>query len=358
MTTMRDWRQAKRFEVLAAAKKQDAEKPAPGTLAEDVALYLASVKSMPRYDQRAYHLQLWVEALGADRKRTSITAIEIQTVLENWFKNGQPVKQWTRDDHGKAYQKVVGQKAYSESEINKRRTALQRLYTALDGKSGQNPVRDVARKKEADAEPRGLMHPADMRRLIASMPDSPTKARVAVWMWTGIPPEQLEKIKAEHIDLKGKQSGIGPAVYVTRRNKGGGTTSRWQPLLPDAIEGFKLFIRWECCEKSFSRSSLNHSVKRAAKRTGLDAPNVEGFITNAYDLRHSFASMTFAQTGDERATQELLDHRDLRTTQRYTKRAVSPRVARAMDVLRKALGKKRRKKPARSKARRAKSGSR
>jgi len=49
-----------------------------------------------------------------------------------------------------------------------------------------------------------------------------------------------------------------------------------------------------------------------------------------YDLRHSFGSEMYRQTGDIRAVAELLQHATLDMTKRYTKGAVSERVSDAI----------------------------
>src|SRR6185295_12121548 len=57
------------------------------------------------------------------------------------------------------HQPVVAQEAYIElvlspSAVNKRRTALQHLFTVLDGKSAPNPVKNVPKFREPDPRTR------------------------------------------------------------------------------------------------------------------------------------------------------------------------------------------------------------
>ena len=57
----------------------------PGSFGADVKLYLRRITAMPTYKQKAAHLALWVQALGRDRPRRSITAAEIDAVLQVWL---------------------------------------------------------------------------------------------------------------------------------------------------------------------------------------------------------------------------------------------------------------------------------
>lgn len=299
ITDMKDWRAAKRVEVLAALQRTQ---PASGSFGKDVETYLKAVQAMPTYAEREYHLNAWLDALGRTRARASITSDEIRAALQQWRltgKDGAPL---------------------SESACNHRRTALMHLYTVLDGKAAANPVKDVPRFREPDPEPRGVSY-AVLRKILKAMPESKTKARVRVLMWTGLPPASLKQIRPE--DVRWSDS----CVYVPRRRKGKGTKGRMLPLLPDALKAFKALARWDAFGP-FSVDALRHSLHRACEAAGVEP-------IRAYDLRHSFGSAAYQASGDIRAVQALLDHSDVKLTERYTLSAVAARVESALESMRK-----------------------
>ncbi len=113
------------------------------------------------------------------------------------------------------------------------------------------------------------------------------------------------------------------------------------PITPPAVDAWRSFVEAGLLGKSWSPSSMWKSWHTAiatarataeahAARTGdtlwvaaLDAlPRDAG----RPDLRHSFASEVYRQTGDLRAVAQLLQHANLETTRRYTQGAVSDRV--------------------------------
>src|SRR5579862_6913249 len=55
---MRAWRDAQVANIPTV--------PTSGSFAADIQTYLARVQSMPSYDQRAAHLELWAQALGRE----------------------------------------------------------------------------------------------------------------------------------------------------------------------------------------------------------------------------------------------------------------------------------------------------
>lgn len=297
LTAMRDWRAAKRTDVLRA---QFVAPPA-GVFRDDVDAYLAAVKTMPSYDDRERDMEAWLTIIGPARTRQSITSTEIRAALQRWRTNG-------RQDG----------KPLSESACNHRRSALMHFFTVMNGKSGANPCRDVPKFREPEPMPRGLPI-AVLKRVFRCMPNSKTKARVLVMTFTGIPRATLMRMTREHIDYRAK------TALVPRRRKGAGTTMRVMPLTPQAVAAFKLLDRFDGWGH-FSRASLLQSLHRACRTAGVTP-------FRAYDLRHSIADATYELTGDIGAVQALLDHADIKMTNRYTVKAISTRLKKAVGAL-------------------------
>jgi len=298
IVTMRRWREEQRVR-----RTLGADLPATGaTLREDVARYLDQVQTMPTIRDRRDDLARWLRVFGPERVRVSITPGDIRAQLETWRQEG-----------------------YAPSTVNHRRTALMHLWSVLDGKSAPNPARDVPRYLEALGPPRALS-PTAVALLLHLMPESQTKARLALLAWTGWPPAQMAKLTPADIEWQ-------RAVFVRARRKGKGAAGAWLPLLAPAWEALGDFKRLGCWGE-FSTSSARACLRRAAtKANAIMLPlemHRELADVTPYQFRHSFGTLVAAITQDDRAVQTLLQHADLRQTHRYTGATVDPRVAAAL----------------------------
>lgn len=257
--------------------------PASGSFGADIETYLGRVSSMPTYQQRAAHLALWADALGRTRARRTITATEVDQVLQEWLLTLEP------------------------QTVRKRRTALQSLFVRLDGKQAKNPVKGSANPKPPKPEARGLDY-LTIGRILAAMPArlsakpeidrglSLARLRVAVLAYTGMPPGQLQRITASDLQL------TAGTVRVHARRKGRGTEPRTLPLTVDGLAAFKAFHAADAYG-TFAIESVNRSFKRAAKRAGLDRATV-----HLYDLRHSFGMELYRVTRDLATVARFLGH--------------------------------------------------
>lgn len=289
---MKDWREDQ-------IEKFGGERSVSGGFGTDIDTYLGRVSAMPSYKQRKAHLELWAKALGRDRPRRSITAEEIDLVLQEWLETLAP------------------------ATVRKRRTALQSFFVKMNGKKSRlvNPVKGSENPKEPKAEARAIDYLA-IERAIAEMPDqrdtkkgkprlvNQSKIRARVIAYSGIPPGLLKKVQAHDLQL------TAGTVRISPRNKGGGVEARTLPLIPEALAAFKDFHAANCYG-SFATESLNRSFKRGCKRAGLDPATV-----HLYDLRHSFLSQVYRVTRDLATVGRLGLHAEgSKSTARYAKGA-------------------------------------
>ncbi len=287
------------------------------TFAADASRYLALVMGMPSFEDRTHHIREWVRVFG-HRTRKSITAAEIRAQLGQWAINGR-----------------VDGKPLSPASLNLRRTALMALYSVLDGKSAPNIVRDVPRFDESSSADVNRAQPvAVWYRLLARIgsyarPDSKTKARLRVILWTGLPHSLLAQLTPGDIDWKGQR------IRVSRRKKGTGTPPQWIPVVPQAIAALKRFAAVKAWGE-FSASAMHSSLALAVRhenarraRMGLKRlPKIR-----PYDARHTFAAEQAKVVHDE----WLLDAFLVSRQRRYREGAKEQRMAAARDQFAAAL---------------------
>jgi len=301
---------------------------AAGSLAADIPAYLAMLPDAKYRTESGWVLQHWIDSPVGAMARASIKRIDIVAQISRWLDAGAAV-----------------------ATVNKRLSRLRKLFHTLDGVDAPNPTATIKFMREPKQEPRDI--PVHIIRLILDSlpgygravkgeprPDvSVTKVRLRVMAWTGIPPATLRRVRPRDLDFANAR------VYLQARRKGQGAEGAWVALLPEAVDAFRDFAAANLFGRSYSNSSIGktwrigiwHATK-AARRHADDTGDfswVSAFEQlpprcKPYDLRHSFGSEMYRRTGDIGAVSELLQHATLEMTKRYTKGAVSERVAAAI----------------------------
>lgn len=290
-----------------------------GLVSGDVARYLKTATlTKQRLAERTQQLAWWAERFGK-RRRESIESAELLEALNELTKaNGKPATPSTR---------------------NKYRHAFSHVWTILDGKNAANPFRDVAKFDEGEAERRDQPYEL-IDAIIAQLRDrgrgtkpSRTKAFLMVEAYAPVTRAQLVRMGRDDVYWASSE------MEVPGRRKGKGTRGRRKPLSADALDAFTRFDAAGCWRHRPSKSSIWRTFRDARDRAIAELtqsrPDLD--LTRAakmrpYDLRHSFAALTFAQTGDLAVTGQFLDHKDPRTTLRYAQGAL-PAVMKAAGQL-------------------------
>ena len=332
VSEMEEWQEGKRVEL----RNQAPITFNRGTLGADAPRYLELVGNMPTIKDEARYITRWVSIYG-ELPRDQVTHVHVASQLERW-----------RLKHG-----------WSASYLNHHRSALSGLYTRLDGKEERNPCRAVPEYDEPDALPNDIRY-SIIRRTFDAMNPTITKARLETMAFTGISPAELMRVQESDILLQ--QRGL----IARARRKGGGYEPRTIPLTNDATRSLRALIRFDKLSTAkepnrghFSTSTVRRDWRLAYgyARTALLARWKTRFgdrgvqrlkdvwpadPPNPYRLRHSYLTVAFRVSGDERSVRELAGHSNPRTTRRYTLAAVPPRLQEIRDKIQYTVGSQRR----------------
>lgn len=293
-TALRDEREALRVEL----RKKKAPKTAVAcTLAADAVRYLAAVRAMPSYSDRARAIDEWVTAFG-DQDRDDIEAADVSAQLHAWRHAGKAAQ-----------------------TCNHLRTALSQLYARLDGPDARNPARAVPKFRVEAPLPRAIPQAAVTAILRHLRKHGKTRARLAVIASTGLAHAELRRLTPGDIDLK------AGTVIARARRKGAGSVPRVIPLTRRAKAALRLFVRLEAFG-AFGRSSMHKAFRRACTAAGYADTD-----WRPYDLRHTFGTAVVLASGDEKAAQILLGHASSSTTGRYTLGAAQARALAAVAAM-------------------------
>jgi integrase len=325
------------LETLRAARKAlrrlHEETPPPkrrGTLATDVAHYLATLPKGKTRDDADTLFEAWKDAGFFDRNTETIEPKEIAAQLQVFATLTKP----------------NGQRRYSPKTINELRRLLGSVFITKHGKRGDNPVRDVPRERVVYDDPRGFGYDL-IESILAEMPDrgqgkkgeergtvNLTKLRLRAMAYTGFHQLELGNISERDLRELAKKR-----VWMAGRRKGEGTKGGWHPLTKAGVDALRALWRAGGLGPFGTRSmatSWNRAIDKAKATWRSTYPKKPWPLpanVRPYDLRHSYGTAVYQQTGDIRAAQRLLRHATLATTLRYTAAAVDARAQQAADAL-------------------------
>lgn len=287
------------------------------TLRDDVAIYVEHLRgrvaakdlhptTLDGFDR---YLRAWCVRFG-DRPRGEIRTREILEALAEFEREG-----------------IVREAPLAPASVNKCRLALLRLYEYMnvhdDLDNPHNPVAAVPLRTPPKPEPRGASYDV-LEKILAKLPaGTPTAARLTLAAYTGMRPCEIMRIRAADWNKRAAE------LYI-RTGKGG--PRRTIALLPQAAAALAELERLDAWGEYWA-APVGRALRAAKIAAGY--PEIE---LRAYDMRHSFGTLTYQLTGDIKATKEQLGHSTLAMTERYVEAAVSPTLKRVHSALLKRFG--------------------
>ena len=267
---------------------------AANTFAQDVDRYLTTIASDSHRRNAHGYLAHWVRAFG-DQPRDTITELDVKARFAQIDK--------------------------APSTKNHIRRELFVFYQTMNGKTGDNPALHLRAARERYQDARALPY-AVIEKILAAIQPSRSKVRLQVMAYTGLPQSLIAKLCPVDLQLTRK------IVYVRPRRKGAGVEGRELPLSAAGVAALQEFQRLAAFGP-FQNRQLVNAFNHGIEASGVTVP--EG--TRPYDLRHSFLTEVYRQTGDLKAVSELGMHATLEQTARYAKGAVSERATKAIRAV-------------------------
>jgi site-specific recombinase XerD len=179
------------------------------------------------------------------------------------------------------------------------------VYLVREGYRDDDPTLRVARPKVPPAAPRPL--PDESIRRAMAVADLETQAKILLGVLEGLRPGEVARVDGKDFrQMDGMLEVVG---------KGG--SRDYVPVAAGVAELVELMPKrgpWFPSPLDPRRPVSSNSVTAVVSRTFARA-GVEG---TAHRLRHTFATKLLADGVDVRVVQELLRHRSLNTTARYT----------------------------------------
>ena len=262
------------------------------TFAADVDRFLKTLSGDRHRLNTQGYMAHWIRAFG-ERQRHTITDVDAQTAFA----------------------------AIDKADSTRRhlRRALIKFYETLNGVSGDNPARALAAPPKPQAEARALPY-AVIERILEALQPSRARARLKLIAYVGLPQKQIALLQPSDLRLSAGELVVHP------RRKGAGVEGRTLPLSAAGIAALKEFQQLDAFGP-FQTQQLVATFRLGAKRAKVTLPE----NARPYDLRHSFLTELYRQTGDLYAVSELGMHATLEQTARYAKGAVSERATTAIQ---------------------------
>lgn len=232
------------------------------------------------------------------------------------------------EDDIKLYRQHLVAEGYEPGTIAHKLTVIRRFYAAIKdrGYRADNPAAGVKPPRDRSAEDDiPYLSEEDLTRLLASVPRDGKVASLrdlALLAFLGLQARrQIEAHRASVEDIRPDGSMVVHGKYhdtvIQLRDDVRALFEEYiakrGPVVPDDM-GTPLFVAVgnRAGGKRMSRRGIRMVVDGYLEEVGLKREGLSG-----HALRHTGATLAYAATRDLRATQELLGHRDPKTTSRY-----------------------------------------
>lgn len=279
------WRNTEKVRLDTRARR----KPLPGkagTITADARRYVSQVKHLASWKSRRSELDAWIAALGPKMNRARITEEQVRKAVSDWQHAGVAVR-----------------------TCEHRVATLRHMFKTLDGSDVLTPC-DRVKFQLPETQP--VYVPAALIQKVArTLPFKDTRARLMVLATTGVRPSELMRTLPDDVNLKER-------IWIIRTAKGG--TRPAMRLNDNMVAAWEAFI----AAKAWGRYDTSTHAKRL-----YEAGWPEG--VRPYNARASFGMELSRQGADLADIQQILGHRNIKTTRAYYVPREDSRIAAALE---------------------------
>lgn len=307
------WRNEIKGKFAAIARRQPKTPTKRGTLRADNKRYLKLMTGLASFKSRRSELAAWAALYGAKR-RAQITDDMIRSAVAAWRTKGRNVG---------TKEKPIW-KPYSVRTCEHRVAALRHLYHTLDGADMPTPCDALTFDIP---KPRPVFVPAaKIAAVVQALTDMKAQARLMVLATTGVRPAELKRAEPEDFDLE-------HGVWWIRTAKGGERPPlHLNPEMLAALAAFSEADAWG----DYDTSTHAKLLYEAGWPRGV----------RPYNVRATFGMELSKRGADLADIQQMMGHKDQKTTRAYYVPPEQSRLAAASRSLGKRFGWKRPKKRA------------
>lgn len=184
-------------------------------------------------------------------------------------------------------------------------------WAIKEGFARVNPAKDLARARVANKEIETLSVDECWALLVECREDLAVLPYVVIGLFCGVRPAEINRLDWGAVDLTEGYVIISGAQAKTRARRVvdiSGNALAWLRLVPEAEREGRICKRGFDDSWRLARRRLGWDVGNGAHRLPKDAPPVTRGEWKHNALRHTFASMHYAEHRDERALQTQMGH--------------------------------------------------
>jgi site-specific recombinase XerD len=269
----------------------------------------AKTRKSPRFDAFAAEYLEWVEA-----NRKPLTYLQASVVVKTLTATFGPKRlneltAW----HMEQYKKARKDAGMAPATINKELAFLKGILNKAVAwkKLAEHPGKDVKAFKVANERTRFLTEEEEARLLIVC---SPALQRIVeAGLLTGFRRQELVSLRPEDLDFNRETVSVAACYSKNGESRTLPMGERMKAVLHEALtvcgDAPTVFVTES--GKPWLFRNFSSVFSRACQRAGID-------LCSPHTLRHTFASRLVMAGVDLRTVQELLGHKNIKMTLRYT----------------------------------------